>query len=116
MRERTRSLLTALYAVLVLALTLAPVPLTAGVVGSYDKVAHALMFAGLSFLVYWSYSSRSPLLLAIACGVAGAGLIELLQIPLPYRAGEPLDFFAGALGALGGAGLGALAFGRNRSR
>ena len=114
MRERFRSVLTALYAVVVMALTLAPVPVTARAVMTYDKAAHALMFAGLSFLIYWSYVSRSPLLLAIVCGVAGAGLIELLQIPLPYRAGEALDFVAGAMGALGGAGLGALAFGRNR--
>ena len=114
MRERFKTVLTALYSAVVLALTLAPMPLASGAVGAYDKAAHALMFGGLSFLIYWSYLGRSPLFLAIACGVAGAGLIELLQIPLPYRAGEPLDFVAGSLGAVGGAGLARLVFRRGR--
>lgn len=108
MKERYRTILTGLYAALIVALTLAPVPITSAAVAGYDKAAHALMFAGLSFLIYWSFLNRRPWLLAIACGVVGAGLIELLQMPLPYRSGDPLDFGAGVVGAMVGTGFGLL--------
>lgn len=110
--QRHRHHLLTVYVVVVLALTLTPGPflLTHPPVG-LDKVAHFLMFAGLAILVYWNVTATSgaaPALAAILAASALAGLIELLQAPVPNRTEDVRDFLAGVIGALVGTGIAAL--------
>ncbi len=99
MEERSRPLITALYLTIVVAVTLTPVPAGGSLFHHIDKWAHAGMFAGLAFLLYWSSRGGGRFLLAFLLSLTAAGLIELLQGPIPYRRGEWWDFAAGALGA-----------------
>ena len=103
MVQRYRFLITASYLAIIIGLTLAPVPVAHGPFSGLDKWVHALMFAGLAFMVYWAAArARSRLWIALAAGAVAAGVIELLQIPLVYRSGDLFDFVAGAAGSIFG--------------
>jgi VanZ family protein len=87
-------------------LTLAPLPADSELIPALDKVIHAAMFAGLAILLNWNLTSSGRLVAIFASFVlalAAAGIVELLQEPLPYRSGDALDFIAGAAGAAFGA-------------
>jgi VanZ family protein len=98
--------LVVVYVLLVFAVTLAPIPHDAAVrlsLSGLDKLVHAVVIAGLALLLQWRPGAPSRVISTIAAFlVAGsvAGLIELLQEPLPYRSGDVRDFFAGIAGAL----------------
>jgi VanZ family protein len=101
------------YIIVLLGITLAPLPSTEGfvevlpyldaVAGVLDKIVHAVLFGGLTLLVLWNlgWSGRhGALLRAVGLALVGAALVEVLQGPLPYRHGDLLDFAAGSAGAL----------------
>lgn len=96
------------YGLLILALTLAPVPDELSSIASapgLDKVVHTLMFGGLGFLGCWAIGSpRSALTggLALLLAWVTAALIELLQALVPYREPDLVDFLFGAVGAVVG--------------
>lgn len=109
-----RRLALLVYGLAILALTLAPVP---NRISSFvdapdlDKLVHALMFGGLGLLGCWalgfSHALRTVVLaLLLAWGMAG--LVEFLQGLVPYRRPDPIDFVAGALGAVAGVAVFAL--------
>jgi VanZ family protein len=82
-----------------------------GNVGGLDKIVHFAAFAVLAVLCCWAVSCRWRLNLArlswiVAALTAYAALDELLQIPIPGRTADPLDWFAD----LAGATCGAIAF------
>ena len=80
---------------------------------NFDKLVHALMFMGLSGAVFFDNTRYlrqatvgrrifwGSLLLPVLMG----GLIEIVQIFLPYRSGDWWDFFYDAVGALAGFGI-----------
>jgi len=79
-----------------------------------DKVAHLLMFFGLSITIWWEHlkwhgrTLRTLPLWAIAAPICLGGLTEIMQEQLTtYRGGEWADFGADVFGVV----LGAL-FGR----
>jgi VanZ family protein len=101
--DRSRHTLLALYAVALLAVTLAPTPLTTSSPPGLDKLAHAAMFGGLAFLMYWNMArsrARAAAAAAFLLSVAAAGFIELVQHPLPHRSADTWDLAAGAVGSL----------------
>ena len=109
MRRTRLLLLTAGYAALIFYLSsrsTLPVPLPnfTGV----DKVAHALEYSGLGFLVAWAVSSygvprrRVLLVAAIVCSLYGAS-DELHQLFVPGRACDAFDWAADTLGGACGA-------------
>ena len=106
-RRAVRSTIFTTYLLLVLAATLAPLSSDMYVaVSGLDKIVHLCMFAGLSFLLYWSRKAEGePLpISAVLFSSSLAGLIEIAQSPLRYRSGDWWDFIAGVLGAaIGGA-------------
>ena len=77
-------------------------------VSGLDKVAHCMMFFGLSSLILWEYKKRPArenlrllLLIAFAAPLAFGALIEVLQGALTdYRSADLFDFLADALGVL----------------
>jgi len=86
-------------AVLFLAPVSNPVPTVEGI--ETDKLAHAVLVGGLAVLVWWNlpagqWRGAASVLLAGAY----AGLIELVQLLLPFRSGDVSDLLAGMLGAL----------------
>ena len=88
---------------LIAALTLAPIS-GPDMPGS-DKLYHVLACAALAFpLTFARPRFMVPVALAV---VVYGGLIELIQ-PYVGRSREWADLFADALGAMSGAGLGAL--------
>lgn len=102
-----------LYVVVLLGITLAPLPSTEGfveilpyldrVASILDKFVHAVLFGGLTFLILWNLDSggrRGVVLQAVGLALAAAALVEILQSPLPYRHGDVLDFAAGGAGAV----------------
>lgn len=105
------------YAALLFALTLGPLPAMRqvySVVPIVDKLVHAGLFAGLAALLYWNLGMigrGGRLFWAVAMSAVVAGLIEILQAPLPYRSAEWLDFLAGTAGAAGAALLITVALG-----
>ena len=89
-----------------LALTLLPVP---GSVGElfpkwFDKVVHFGLFSTLAALIYWDRTAtgRPSRMGALLPTVVLAGLIELIQGPLPRRSGDVWDFVLGVVGAIVG--------------
>lgn len=117
--------LTLLCVATVCVLSLYPVPETplSHVIG-IDKVAHILMYGGLSLLLWWEYLRAHP---ASPCRraipwtmllpIAMSGLLELLQeYATDCRSGDWYDFVANTLGVLTAAGVAALVrawFGRS---
>ena len=79
-----------------------------GGVSGLDKVAHCMMFFGLSSLILWEYKKRHAsenlrllLPVAIAAPLAYGALIEVLQgLLTDYRSADLFDFLADALGVL----------------
>ena len=77
---------------------------------NFDKLVHALMFLGLSGAVFFDhtrYLRQSIGGLAVFSGsllfpVLMGGLIEFVQIFLPYRTGDWGDFFYDVIGAMAG--------------
>ncbi len=74
-----------------------------------DKIVHFILYAGLSFILLMDYNNLRlkkskklnifvPLIIAVIYG----GLIELVQIIIPGRSGELLDFVFDIGGALTG--------------
>jgi VanZ family protein len=101
-----RRVVLAAYLALVLAATLAPLSGDMYVaVAGFDKIVHLCLFAGVSFLFYWSQKpAGEPLPGTAALFSSGlAGLIEVAQSPLQYRSGDLWDFLAGVTGAILGA-------------
>jgi len=124
---RHRRLVLAVYTILLLGLTLAPLPgsrevievlpLLERVAAVLDKIVHAVLFGGLVLVVFWNlgWSDRPGVVLrVIGLALAGAALVELLQSPLPYRHGDFLDFAAGGAGAVAVAVAAALLSRRSR--
>jgi VanZ family protein len=79
----------------------------AGVRGA-DKMMHFAAYAVLSLLCCWSVSSRRRFTLVlyawiVAALVGYAAIDELLQIPIPHRNAELLDWVADMAGAACGA-------------
>jgi VanZ family protein len=105
---RYRGNLLAVYLIAVFGLTLTPLPESPEASGQIDKVVHFGLFAGLAVLVHWNlWSRRLRASTAAFAASAVAGLIELLQGPIPYRGADVWDLVAGAAGAmLVGAGIG----------
>jgi VanZ family protein len=71
-----------------------------------DKLLHALAFAGLAVLALFGLSSgslRRRQVVAVCLSTGAGGLLELIQLALPYRSGDWLDLLADAVGALVGA-------------
>ena len=98
-------LLTILYLVATIGLTLLPVSAPKsqilGITG--DKWMHVLLFGGLATLLRWHFSTRAwPSILSIIAAVAVALSIEIAQGFLAYRSADIWDLFAGLLGAVGG--------------
>lgn len=102
-----------LYVVVLLGITLAPLPSTEGfveilpyldrVASILDKFVHAVLFGGLTLLILWNLDSggrRGVILQAVGLALAAAALVEILQSPLPYRHGDVFDFAAGGAGAV----------------
>ncbi len=107
-QKTIRRTLLAVYLLLVMVSTLAPLsgdmyrPFA-----GFDKLVHFGLFAGVAYLLYWNLNSvRRPnpwISVSFATGLAGA--IELVQSVLTYRSGDLWDFVAGGLGAVAGATL-----------
>ena len=77
---------------------------------NFDKLVHSLMFMGLSGAVFfdntrylrqaigWQRILGGSFLFPILMG----GLIEIVQLQLPYRSGDWWDFLFDSLGAVAG--------------
>ena len=104
--RRTWRRLVVVYLAVVFTVTLAPIPPEAAVklsLSGFDKLVHAVVIAGLALILHWRPGAPSRLSSAIIALLAAgfvAGLIELLQEPLPYRSGDIWDLVAGVGGAL----------------
>jgi hypothetical protein len=79
---------------------------------SYDKLLHAVAFAGMQLVVLRAVRFELPRLgfmrqNLLALGLtSGVGiLLELYQLALPHRSAELLDWVADTLGALSAAAL-----------
>ena len=105
--QRYRRALLGAYAVALLVLTLAPMPDTGGLATGLDKLIHVGLFSALAMLVHWNLAPTMPRSLAATVALLSAaltaGMVEILQDPLPYRDGDLLDFLAGAAGGVLGA-------------
>ncbi len=124
---RHRRLVLAVYTVLLLGVTLAPLPGSEEVIevipylerlaGILDKIVHAVLFGGLALVLLWNlgWSDRPGVMLrAVGLALAAAALVEVLQSPLPYREGDLLDFAAGGAGAVAAAVVVALLHRKSR--
>jgi VanZ family protein len=94
--------LTLVLSIIITILTLLPVSAPQGVPGT-DKAHHLLGFAALTLPSALLYP-RS-LAIVLPCSLLFGGAIELIQ-PYVGRKGEFADFFADAVGALIGVGVG----------
>ena len=105
--QRHRRALLGAYALALLALTLAPMPDTGGLATDLDKLIHLGMFGARAGLVHWNLIPAMPrgraVALATLTAALAAGLIEIIQDPLPYRDGDLGDFLAGVTGGMIGA-------------
>lgn len=102
MIARYRRALLGVYFVAVFGITLAPIPHGDGAFSDLDKLVHAALFGGLSFLIYWNFTTRRGLGAAAAASVVVAALIELAQGRIPYRSADVGDFLAGGAGVVAG--------------
>jgi VanZ family protein len=104
MTGRQRRVWLGVYVVVLLVLTLAPLPAMANRLAAtdqLDKVVHFVLLAGLTVILYWNLAvaGRPPLGRVVGPATAFAALIELLQAPLPYRTMDFWDFICGTAGA-----------------
>ncbi|HET9955434.1 MAG TPA: VanZ family protein [Polyangiaceae bacterium] len=73
---------------------------------SSDKVLHGLAFAGLEGLFeLWGLElqAKARRVAAVCASIALGGLLELVQLALPYRSADWFDWMADAIGAVFGA-------------
>lgn len=85
-------------AVLFLAPVSNPLPTVDGI--QTDKLAHAALMGGLALLVWWNLpAGRWRAAASVLLAGAYAGLIELVQLVLPFRSGDVTDLAAGLFGA-----------------
>ncbi len=103
MSRRVRWAILALYLAGLVGATLAPLPDSYSQHSGLDKWIHAALFGGLAFLAYWNLQGNPRITFAALSAMAAAAMIEILQIPLPYRSGDVWDFAAGTAGAVMGA-------------
>jgi VanZ family protein len=96
--DRQRRTLSWAYVALVLFATLAPLPGGGPDAPGLDKVAHVVLFGGLTVALFTGGILPS-IAAAFAITMAAAGAIEGLQYVVGYRSPEWLDFFAGTVGA-----------------
>ena len=104
MNAHQRRVWLGVYVVVLLVLTLAPLPGFADRLAAtdhFDKVAHFFLLGGLTVMLYWvtAAEGRPPMGRVVGPTAAFAALIELLQGPLPYRTMDFGDFFWGTVGA-----------------
>lgn len=102
---RRRRFVLATYSLVLLGLTLAPLPASAGRLPDwFDKVVHFGLFTGFTAFLFWTLSgSRRPRgLPVVGAGVALAGAIELVQGLEAFRSGDLWDFVWGSLGSVVG--------------
>jgi VanZ family protein len=103
---RRRGALLTLYLIAVFGLTLTPVSEPPDAPQSFDKVVHFGLFGFLAVLVNWNlWWARLRASAAALAAAAVAGLIELLQRPIPYRSADVWDFVAGTAGAIAVGGV-----------
>ena len=78
--------------------------------GVLDKLVHLGLFLGFAVMVAWRAQGLRERRSLVAFGSTAvfAGLVEVLQVLLPYRSGDPVDFVAGVAGGLVGAVVGGL--------
>ncbi len=72
-----------------------------------DKTAHYVAFAGLAFLLSWTWTTRRPfvprgILFALCVAALYGALDEYTQLFVPGRFGDVADWVADALGAVSG--------------
>ena len=67
-----------------------------------DKVVHCMMFAACAFLSFRAWGMRFGVMIMLVALVMFAGLTEFLQMLIPGRSGNLLDFLADAMGVLMG--------------
>jgi hypothetical protein len=67
-----------------------------------DKMVHCLMFAACSFLSFRAWAVRFGVMMVLLALMMFAGLTELLQMLIPGRSGNLLDYLADATGVLMG--------------
>jgi hypothetical protein len=67
-----------------------------------DKVVHCMMFAVCGFLSFRAWGGRTGALMLLFALLMFAGLTEFLQMFIPGRSGNLLDFLADATGVLMG--------------
>jgi VanZ family protein len=99
------------YVAAMLAAFLMPIPYTPDYFpGAFDKLVHLGLFLGFAVLVAWRTRGlrKRRILVAFGSTAAFAGLVEVLQLLLPYRSGDLVDLVAGVAGGVVGAALGAL--------
>jgi hypothetical protein len=67
-----------------------------------DKVVHFAMFAVCAFLSFRAWGVRFGVMMVLLALMMFAGLTELLQMLIPGRSGNLLDYLADATGVLMG--------------
>ena len=112
-------LLTALVTVIIIVLSILPIPEKAPMSDFplIDKWVHMVMYAGLALIMWFDHVVRSGkvmgrkyILLMLFYPIVLGGLMELLQAYFTtYRSGDWIDFEADAIGAAIGVGLSILA-------
>ena len=65
-----------------------------------DKVVHFAMFAVCAFLSFRAWAGRQGTLVMLAALLIFAALTEALQMVIPGRSGDLMDFLADATGVL----------------
>ena len=103
------ALIVSAVAILYLATTSDPVPIPSA---SSDKINHLLAFLQLTLVARLAWPVISALWVALAMMVFGL-LIEVIQVPLPYRDFSLLDLAADVAGVALGLVLGHFVFGAN---
>jgi VanZ family protein len=73
-----------------------------------DKVRHILAFGAIGVCAAFMPSARLRII-ALAAVLTFGMLVEIIQIPIPYRTASLSDLFASLVGGLAGFGLGVAA-------
>jgi VanZ family protein len=72
-----------------------------------DKLAHYILYTFLSFILLLDFngkknSSISKIILLLSIGIAYGGLMEIIQIFVPGRSGDVIDFLFDTAGVITG--------------
>lgn len=98
---RLRHRLFVAYVGAMVLVLLAPIPRASRPpMGEFDKLVHIGVFFGFTLL--YELDLKPSVARTLLVSFAFAGAIELVQVALPYRAGDWWDFLAGAAGSLAG--------------